>query len=100
MIDKELRGILEELTFCNHRGLSIVSGRTLSKKEWDKLINKSISKIKALVVQSFNEEELMNIIHKSEICSVANKNSAWFIRKTRKKDLAEAIIAQMKEKWG
>ena len=43
------------------------------------------------------EKQIEDAIHLSEICKIANKNTPWYIRRSRKKALMESIMKILKD---
>lgn len=43
------------------------------------------------LVEPMTQDEIVDIIHESELCKVANKNTSWQVRRSRKNNLAEAL---------
>lgn len=92
MIDKELRGLLKP-KFCIYKhdmSCDICSVRGCG-------IESIIRKIKALVVESWKEEEkTMERIMSVYFLSASPGEKSYEIHR----DIIKAIIAEMKEKWG
>lgn len=62
----------------------------------DREANQVIEEIGEIDLELF-VEKVMDIIHNSQLCKIANKGADWITRRERKRELTEALADNFKE---